>query len=937
MRRLVMFFIASLPCTLQVASADSVTYNVTVDTTSIAGTSGSLDFNFNPGPLTTQLALLQISDFESDGTLAEACPCATGDVSGELPGLVAFDNATGYNDYFDDFTFATSLSFTLDFNGPALTAPDGVSTSGSTFAFSMFSDGLGTVPTLTNDTAEGFAFTVDVNLDGTTTVTDSSPQTIITPETAAPEPGTVAQWACAVALWIMFRIVALWRHRMTARFHSLGPALLLAAGVVPIASAQVTASITDLGTLGGSYSGATAISSNGQVAGYSSTSGNASTQAFLYSGTLPITPIPTLGGSYNIAYGVNSSGDVVGVSAVTQTNGPNGAQLPHAFLYSTSTKSLTDIASTFPYPYDSYAYGINDAGLVVGWACFGYPCANAVQNAFIYSGGIQKIGAGIPSVGYAISASGTVVGYYEPQAPHIEAPVPATLMADGATPICGLTGGTALAVNASGQSVGSGGSNGAFLCSGGTLTNIPTLGGSSSEALGINDDGWVVGESLTAGNLADHAFLYKSATQTLIDLNSVLPLNSGWVLTSAAAINNAGQIAGTGTINGQTHAFLLTPCPVHVTLSPGAYGPSSIKASLTATNGLSLLAAAQACGFAGFDWVQQITWLPSPSAAYIYDPIALSSPVIIPPQTPINDPPFAPCGGVYPGAPQYPSCGWAYPEMQQPPFYNAYPFYYNYMDVPFGCAVKDKSSGDCIVPISQGSDTLNFYDKPENACLPGGAFAPGGKYATPTQYAPQCQGSTITPPLLSFMGFTTQLVGICNSTPLDTASLLCPALGSNQPSVPLYQWTWISDANGYGGNVFVTTVASSDLPDSTSGSGGVTITSINGVVLPSIVPLGQISIMASGLAYSRVSQTFNGTVTLKNVSSGSISGPLQVVFMGLTSGVTVANATNTLSGTPYISVPSALVSGQTAIVNIQFKNPSNSTISFQPVVYSGNL
>jgi len=31
------------------ASADGVTYTVTVDTTSIAGTAGSLDFQFDPG------------------------------------------------------------------------------------------------------------------------------------------------------------------------------------------------------------------------------------------------------------------------------------------------------------------------------------------------------------------------------------------------------------------------------------------------------------------------------------------------------------------------------------------------------------------------------------------------------------------------------------------------------------------------------------------------------------------------------------------------------------------------------------------------------------------------------------------------------------------------------------------------------------------------
>ncbi len=47
----------------------------------------------------------------------------------------------------------------------------------------------------------------------------------------------------------------------------------------------------------------------------------------------------------------------------------------------------------------------------------------------------------------------------------------------------------------------------------------------------------------------------------MTDLNTLIPPNSGWILTEARGINDAGQITGTGTINGETHAFLLTPVP----------------------------------------------------------------------------------------------------------------------------------------------------------------------------------------------------------------------------------------------------------------------------------------------------------------------------------------------------------------------------------------
>ena len=44
----------------------------------------------------------------------------------------------------------------------------------------------------------------------------------------------------------------------------------------------------------------------------------------------------------------------------------------------------------------------------------------------------------------------------------------------------------------------------------------------------------------------------------LIDLNSLIPASSGWVLTEARGINESGQIVGTGVLNGQERAFLLT-------------------------------------------------------------------------------------------------------------------------------------------------------------------------------------------------------------------------------------------------------------------------------------------------------------------------------------------------------------------------------------------
>jgi hypothetical protein len=118
----------------------------------------------------------------------------------------------------------------------------------------------------------------------------------------------------------------------------------------------------------------------------------------------------------------------------------------------------------------------------------------------------------------------------------------------------------------------------------------------------------------------------------------------------------------------------------------------------------------------------------------------------------------------------------------------------------------------------------------------------------------------------------------------------------------------------------------------------------NGVVvtfgaLPPVVPPTQVATTASGLTYSRVSQTFNGTVTVRNIGSSAISGPLQILFTGLPANVTLVNASGSLSGSPFLTVSAlaSLAPGQSVSVGVQFKNPSNTNINFTIVIYSGSI
>ena len=122
-------FLVSIMVLSSIAAARAdIIYQFNVNTGSISGTVGSLDFNFNPGPLVTQAATLDILDFGSDGTLAGG-PSITGDVSGgPLPTTLTFDNGSAFNDYFEGFTFGSSLTFNVRLYGPAVNSPDGIST-----------------------------------------------------------------------------------------------------------------------------------------------------------------------------------------------------------------------------------------------------------------------------------------------------------------------------------------------------------------------------------------------------------------------------------------------------------------------------------------------------------------------------------------------------------------------------------------------------------------------------------------------------------------------------------------------------------------------------------------------------------------------------------------------------------------------------------------
>ncbi len=203
------FAVAALAATaLTPAAAGSIQYAVTVDTSSLNGTSGFLDFQFNPGNALTQAATAQMLSF-SGGTLAGS-PANGGDVTGTLPGTLTFMNTAALNESYQGFTFGPSFSFFLLMSGPAIDSPNGTSTAGSSFGVGIYD--AGSDPVLTNQGLfSGYAGEVDINLDGTSTPTAfpnalGGPSVVTLTPLLSPEPGTLLLLGLGMAALAGMRI-----------------------------------------------------------------------------------------------------------------------------------------------------------------------------------------------------------------------------------------------------------------------------------------------------------------------------------------------------------------------------------------------------------------------------------------------------------------------------------------------------------------------------------------------------------------------------------------------------------------------------------------------------------------------------------------------------------------------------------------------------------
>jgi hypothetical protein len=174
------------------AHAD-VVVQIDANTTPLAGTTGSIDFQFNPG-FDSQAATILISNFTTDGSFAGTQQDFGAVMGGPVTSPIMIANTDVDNEDFETFTFGNQLAFDVTLFGPAVNAPNGTSLSTSVFNFSIFSDPAGTIPALTSN-PNGIAATITVNLDGS--VTPAS----LSPFVSTPEPGYT--WLAGSALLML--------------------------------------------------------------------------------------------------------------------------------------------------------------------------------------------------------------------------------------------------------------------------------------------------------------------------------------------------------------------------------------------------------------------------------------------------------------------------------------------------------------------------------------------------------------------------------------------------------------------------------------------------------------------------------------------------------------------------------------------------------------
>lgn len=311
-------------------------------------------------------------------------------------------------------------------------------------------------------------------------------------------------------------------------------------GARPLAAARYR--IVDLGEVS-----AMALNDSGMVAGAESV--GFGWRAVVTDGRTPRAVGPA-GAKESHGYGINDRGEVVGTWTSARDN-------IRAFAWRGGR--VTDLG-TFPEAWSGWANAVNERGTIVGGGV-----EKGGDYAWVWENGRMRHlegffprGGGradrLNDAGWMVGAATLAAGGKSHAALWKGAGRPLDL---------GTLGGSesyASGINSAGAVVGwaraADGVQHAFVWRNGRMTDL-TPRGLAAEAKGINDAGAVVGWA-SKGEGQARAVIWEGGQIRYLD--EMLPLFSGWRrLSEAKAVNNRGQIIGSGYVGREPHDFLLTP------------------------------------------------------------------------------------------------------------------------------------------------------------------------------------------------------------------------------------------------------------------------------------------------------------------------------------------------------------------------------------------
>jgi probable HAF family extracellular repeat protein len=259
------------------------------------------------------------------------------------------------------------------------------------------------------------------------------------------------------------------------------------------------------------------------------------------------------------AYGINDAGQIVGLYTAPQGR-------PTGFLFNNGSYTTIDNPNYF----STIPQGINDSGIIVGYETIPDSFIGAKYVGFIYNNGtFQVTQQGTPSdlVFFEdINNLNTIAGFYT-NAPSVQTHAPPVvgtsfLYQNGNYQTFGPQGDTrAYGLNDQGQVVGqfntvtgapSFGPKHGFLYNNGVFSTFDAPGASDTFARDINNNGEIVGYFQSQGDGGTHGFAYNPAAGQWVTID--VP---GAIATFVYGLNDLNQVVGSYTdFNNVLHGFV---------------------------------------------------------------------------------------------------------------------------------------------------------------------------------------------------------------------------------------------------------------------------------------------------------------------------------------------------------------------------------------------